>query len=234
MIRPTSRPAVHPFSLARLLACLLLLSPLPALADQHEDTENTEQGEEQDDGPDYSRAGFYVGGGLTYATDLYEDEVEDQVGFGVDIDDTLGANVRVGARFFRIVGLELQYEWLDSYDIKVPNAGGRAKVDTQTVTLNLKLYLPIRRFQPYVLGGIGYQRYELDSNFFNGTVQAKQDDYELAGRAGAGFDLYITEHVVFFAEGSAVLSDAKIRIPTISDVDKLFYAGGQAGLMWRF
>ena len=183
---------------------------------------------------DYSRAGFYLGGGATYATDLYEDEVQDQVGFNVDIDDSWGANARVGARFWRIVALELQYEWLDSYDIKIPNAGGRAKIDTQTATLNLKLYLPIKRFQPYVLGGVGYQRFELDGNFFNGTVQFKQDEYELAGRVGLGFDLYITKHLVFFAEASAVLSDAKIEIPVVADVDKLFYAGGQSGLMWRF
>ena len=221
MTRHTIQLAVHRFGVARLLACLLLLSPLSALADQHK-------------GPNYSRTGFYVGGGVTYATDLYEDEVKDQVGFRVDIDDTWGANARVGARFSRIVGLELQYEWLDSYDIKIPNAGGKAKADTQTVTLNLKLYLPIKRFQPYVLGGLGFQRYELDGNFFNGTVQFKQDEYEVAGRLGVGFDLYITENVVFFAEGSAVLSDAEIKIPTLSNVDKLFYAGVETGLIWRF
>ena len=221
MIRPTNRPVVLPFCLVRLLACLLLLSPLTALADQHES-------------PDYSRAGFYVGAGLTYATDLYEDEIQDQVGFGVDIDDTFGVNARAGARFFRFVGLELQYEWLDSYDIKIPNAGGKAKVDTQTATINLKLYLPIKRFQPYLLGGIGFQRYRLDGNFFNGVIQFEQDEYEMAGRLGVGFDLYVTENVVFFLEGSAVLSDAEIKIPTISNVNNLFYAGVETGLMWRF
>jgi opacity protein-like surface antigen len=224
MLRPTSRTAVHPFGLVRLLACLLLLSPLTALTALAD----------QDESPDYSRTGFYVGGGLTYATDLYEDEIQDQVGFAVDIDDTFGANARAGARFFRFVGVELQYEWLDSYDIKIPNAGGKAKVDTQTATINLKLYLPIKRFQPYLLGGIGFQRYELDGNFFNGTVQFKQDEYEMAGRLGVGIDLYFTENVVFFFEGSAVLSDAEIKIPTISNVNNLFYAGVETGLMWRF
>ena len=218
MIRLAIRGAASRFGLAPLFGCLFFLSSLPALADQ-------------DEGPDYSRTGFYLAGGATYATDLYEDEVEDQVGFNVDIDDGWGANARVGARFWRIVALELQYEWLDSYDIKIPNAGGRAKVDTQTATLNLKLYLPIKRFQPYVLGGVGYQRFELEGN---SVIPFKQDEYELAGRLGLGFDLYITKHLVFFAEASAVLSDAEIQIPGLSDVDKLFYAGGQSGLMWRF
>ena len=194
----------------------------------------------QAESPDFSRAGFYLGGGLSYATDLYEDEIEDALntGFGVDIDDTFGVNVRVGGRFFRFVALELQYEWLDSYDININNAGGRSRVDAQTFTGNLKLYLPIQRFQPYLLAGIGFQRYEIDNDYFNGTVRTQDDDIDLAGRLGLGFDAYLTEHVVFYAEGSAVLSDAEITLPPViagsDSVDGLFYAGFQSGLLWRF
>lgn len=188
--------------------------------------------------PDFSRTGFYVGGGFSYATDLYEDEISDALdtGFSVDVDDTFGFNARAGGRFFRFVALEIQYEWLDTYDIKIPNAGGRSQVDVQTVTGNLKLYLPIQRFQPYVLAGIGFQRYEIDNNYFNGTIRSQDDDYDLAGRVGLGFDLYLTEHVVFYAEGSAILSNATIDIPAAvgSDVENLFYAGFQSGLLWRF
>jgi len=207
------------------LALLTLSSPVLA-----------EQAGSDTEGPDFNRSGFYVGGGVTYATDLYEDEINDALntGFDVDIDDTFGANARLGGRFFRFVALELQYEWLDTYDIKVANAGGKSEVDTQTLTANLKLYLPIKRFQPYILGGIGFQRYEIDNNYFNNTVRFKQDDIELAGRVGLGFDLYITKNVVFYAEGSAVLSDAKLDIPIAGSVDKLFYAGFQSGLLWRF
>ena len=190
--------------------------------------------------PDFSRPGFYVGGGISYATDLYEDEIEDALntGFGVDIEDTFGVNTRVGGRFFRFVALELQYEWLDSYDINIDNAGGRSRVDAQTFTGNLKLYLPIQRFQPYVLAGIGFQRYEIDNNYFNGTVRTQDDDIDLAGRVGLGFDAYLTENVVFYAEGSAVLSNAKIDLPAVvsggDTIDNLFYAGFQSGLLWRF
>jgi opacity protein-like surface antigen len=195
-------------------------------------------GHAEEDGaePDFNRTGFYVGGGVAYATDLYEDEIEDALntGFNVNIEDTFGVDARLGARFLRFLALELQYEWLDEYDIKVANAGGKSKVDTQTVTANLKIYIPIKRFQPYVLGGIGFQRYEIDNNYFNGTVRFKQDDYDLAGRVGLGFDIYLTEHLVFYGEGSAVLSDAKLNIPLAGSVDKLFYAGFQGGLLWRF
>jgi opacity protein-like surface antigen len=192
--------------------------------------------EEQGVGPDYSRTGFYVGGGVAYATDLYEDEIEDALntGFDVDIEDTFGLDVRGGWRFLRFLAVELQYEWLDEYDIKVGNAGGKSKVDTQTVTANLKVYLPIKRFQPYVLGGIGFQRYEIEHNYFNGTIRLQQDDYDFAGRVGLGFDVYLTEHVVFYAEGSAVLSEAEIAIPIAGNIDNLFYAGFQGGVLWRF
>ncbi len=190
--------------------------------------------------PDFSRAGFYAGGGLSYATDLYEDEIEDALntGFGVDIDDTFGVNLRLGGRFFRFVALELQYEWLDSYDINIANAGGRSRVDAQTFTGNLKLYLPIQRFQPYLLAGIGFQRYEIDNDYLIGPFRSQDDDIDLAGRVGLGFDVYLTEHIVFYAEGSAVLSEAKIDLPPVvaggDTVDNLFYAGFQSGLLWRF
>ena len=190
--------------------------------------------------PDFSRSGFYAGGGLSYATDLYEDEIEDALntGFDVDIDDTFGVNARVGGRFLRFIAIEIQYEWLDSYDININNAGGRSRVDAQTLTGNLKLYLPIQRFQPYLLAGVGFQRYEIDNNYFNGTVQTQDDDIDLAGRVGLGFDAYLTENIVFYAEGSAVLSNAKIDLPPIvaggDSVDNLFYAGFQSGLLWRF
>lgn len=186
--------------------------------------------------PDYNRHGFYVAAGVAYASDLYEDEIEDALntGFDVNIDDTFGIDARVGARFAHFLALEIQYEWLDEYQIEIANAGGQAKVDTQTATANLKIYLPIQRFQPYVLGGIGFQRYEIRNNFFNGTVRLQQDDYELAGRLGVGFDLYLTEQLAFYAEGSAVLSEAEIRVPLLANVDNLFYAGFQGGLLWRF
>lgn len=179
---------------------------------------------------------MYVGAGLSYGTDLYEDEVDDALatGFEVNIDDTFGANARIGARVLPILAFELQYEWLDTYDIEIANAGGQSRVDVQTLTANVKLLLPIMRVHPYLLAGIGYQRYELDNNYFTGSVQFKNDEYALAGRVGLGFDLYLTESLVWYAEGTAVLSDADVRIPAAGQIDNLFYAGFQTGLLWRF
>lgn len=202
-------------------AFALLLCTTPAGAQEH----------------DYSRAGLYVGGGFSYATDLYEEEIEDALasGVSVDIEDSFGVNARMGARFFRFIALEIQYEWLDDYDIKIPSAGGLSNIGVHTLTGNLKVYLPIQRFQPYVLAGVGFQRYEIDSNYLSGAIISQDDDYVLAGRVGLGFDAYLTEHVVFYAEGSVVLSNASINLPQpAGTVDNLFYAGFQSGLIWRF
>lgn len=189
--------------------------------------------------PDYDRLGVYVGAGFSYSTDLYEDEIEDvlNTGFGVDVDESVGANARVGLRLLPFAAIELHYEWLDTYDIEIRNAGGQSSVDVQTLTANLKLYLPIQRFQPYVFAGIGYQNYEIDNDYFNGTVVTQDEDIDVAGRLGAGFDVYLTERIVFFLEGSAVLSNAEVELPAVissSSIDKLFYAGGQTGLLYRF
>lgn len=197
-------------------------------------------GAAQAQAPDYGRAGFYIGGGFSYATDLYEGEIEDALpsGFQVDIDDNFGANARAGFRISSFFALELQYDWIDTYDITVTNAdvSGQSAIDVQTLTANVKLYLPIQRFHPYMLAGIGYQRYQIETSSSPETVRFESDDYVLAGRLGLGFDVYLTEHVLFYAEGSAVLSDATVNIPIdgAGEVDNLFYAGLNTGFLWRF
>ena len=189
--------------------------------------------------PDYGRFGAYLGAGFSYSTDLYEDEIDDALGtgFSVDVDESVGANARLGLRLLSFAAIELQYEWLDTYDINIPNAGGQSSVDVQTLTANLKLFLPIRRFHPYLLAGIGYQNYELEHDYFNSSVVSQDEEIDLAGRLGLGFDVYLTESVVVFLEGSAVLSNAEVRLPsavTSSTIDNLFYAGVQTGLLYRF
>jgi opacity protein-like surface antigen len=189
---------------------------------------------------DFSRMGFYLGGGASYSTDLYEDNIEDAVfGLKVDIEPTPGANARVGLRFLEFLGVEAQYEWLDEYDVDVAYLGfkGSAEVKQQTLTANLKIYpIPFWRIQPYILGGIGFQRFVFDGRIAGGLVTLEEKDTALAGRAGAGLDVYITEHIVIYGEGSVVFTDTKIDIPPAfgSDVDDIFTAGGQVGLMWRF
>jgi len=191
---------------------------------------------------DFSRAGFYLGVGGSYTTDLYENEIEDAIavpGVSVDVESTPGVNARAGLRFLKFLAVELQYEWLDEYDIDVSFAGlgGTLEVKQQTLTANLKIYpIPAWRLQPYILAGVGFQRFELDGSVAGGLFIASEDDTALAGRAGAGLDIYLTEHIVIFGEASVVFTDLEIGLPAAigSNVDNIFYVGGQAGLMWRF
>jgi len=189
---------------------------------------------------DFTRMGFYLGGGASYSTVLFEDRLEDAVpNLAVDIDPTPGANARVGLRFLRFLAIEAQYEWLDPYDVDATYLAfrGSAEIKQQTLTANLKLYpIPVWRIQPYLLAGVGFQLFELDGNIAGGLVSLHEKDTALAGRAGVGVDVYLTRNLVIYGEGSAVFTDTEIHIPAAfgSNVDNLFTAGGQVGLMWRF
>lgn len=188
---------------------------------------------------DFSRLGVYLGVGGTYATDLYEDEIEDSLnGVKANVDPTGGVNARLGVRFLKVLALEAQYEWLSPYDVSLRVSGfgklGTVEVEQHTLTGNLKLYLPIWRIQPYALAGIGLQR--IDLNASGGLGGISDTETALAGRAGAGVEIYLSEHVVLYGEGAVVLTDEKLNVPSAlgKDIDHIFYAAGQAGLMWRF
>ena len=53
-----------------------------------------------------------------------------------------------------------------------------------------------------------------------------------AARAGLGFDLYLTKHIVVNAQGSVVVTT--LKEPDIGDVDDLNYMAFTAGLQYRF
>jgi opacity protein-like surface antigen len=206
-VRPTSR-----------LLCLALLGALlaaPASAG------------------DYSRFGLYLGGGGSYGTDVFTDEIANSFNVPVDVDDTFGANARVGLRLFAPLALELQYEWLSEYDIEILGFDAFS-LEQQALSANLKLYLPIWRVQPYLLAGVGFVHYELEDSVPG--IDLSADDTVLAGRFGGGAEVYLTRHLALYGEGAVVLTAAEIDIdiPGVSDVKGLHYVSAQAGLIIRF
>lgn len=197
--------------------------------------------------PDYARSGFYVSASGLYITDLYEDEIENltlgSLGVTAAIDPSFGFGVRVGGRFLRIVALELDYEWVDEYDIDLglPGFGNVARVELQqqTFTANLRLFAPLGRFQPYVLAGIGFQRLgaKTRSTVPALNLSSVDDETVLAGRVGLGFDLYLTEQVALYSEGLVVLTNEEVDIVTplgTQTVENIFYAGIRWGAKLRF
>ena len=191
---------------------------------------------------DFSRPGLYASIGGVYAVDLYEDEIEDALGSDllVDIDESQGIAARVGMRLLSALAVELQYEWVDEYDINIDSASSAANATValtqHTLTANLKLYLPIWRVQPYLLAGVGFQRLEADGvgQFAGFSLRDQQADTALAGRVGLGLEVYLTEHIALFGEGLVVMTDERLELATGGDIENIFYAGGSAGLVYRF
>lgn len=173
---------------------------------------------------------------------MYEDEVEDAIGNGVnvDIDDSFGLSARIGGRFLRALAVELHYEWIDENDVDLSSgattASGKIRLSQHTLTANAKVYLPFWRVQPYILAGVGFQRLEADAKARLGSLalRDKQSDTALAGRLGLGLEVYVTEHIAVFGEGLVVLTDERVGLPNGDEIDHIFYAGGSAGLVYRF
>lgn len=177
----------------------------------------------------FSRPGMYVGAGVTYATDIFEGQLEDAVGFPVDVDPSLGAHGVLGYRVLPFLAGEIQYEWVDEFSIAVSGVDSAA-LEAQALTGNLKLYLPLWRFQPYFLAGAGFARWKIEDKLGFGF---SDDDISFAGRAGLGMDVYLTRNIVVNGGANVLLSNQSVALP-MGDVDYLFYVSAGGGLQYRF
>jgi opacity protein-like surface antigen len=168
-----------------------------------------------------------------------------------DLDESFGANALLGYRIWSWFALELQYEWVDEYDIKgsaeffippsglIPLSGKLYSIEGHTLTANTKWIIPFWRIQPYLLLGGGVAMSDVSkgslADDFTTVLGADIDDgthLKPAARAGLGLDLYITKHIVVNAQASAVLTT--LKNPDIGDIDDLNYMSFAAGLQYRF
>ena len=211
-----------------------------------------------DDAPDsdpFDRPGFYIGGGGTYQfnafssriEDVIEDEVDDALpGANADfnLDESGGFNALLGYRIWSWFALELQYEWVDEYDIDgsidapVPVSGKLYSIEGHTLTANTKWIIPFWRIQPYFLIGGGAAMSDVSTGNLAAALTALGADIDdgkhlkPAARGGLGLDLYITEHILVNAQASVVVTT--LQNPDIGDVDDLNYMSFAAGLQYRF
>jgi len=214
-----------------------------------------------DDDP-FDRPGFYVGLSGVFQTNIFEKDLEDLlqdaaddafpgagVQVGLSIDDSGGLSALLGYRAFSFFALELQYEFVDEYDIDGsvsgggPGTGGSGSIYSitgHTLTANAKFIIPFWRIQPYLAIGGGFSAWEIDRGPIAVIVETLEPDIRVrngtevdgAGRLGLGLDIYLTEHLVLNAQGQVVVTT--LKEPNLNDIDDLNYLGFAAGLQYRF
>jgi hypothetical protein len=154
--------------------------------------------------------GLYLQGqgsyGILATANDAEDAAEDVANLGeptnTTTDDAWGAGGRLGWRVMKYLAIEGQFEIFGKYEFDHDSAVGEEQTNLRflTGTLNLKGYLPINRFQPYVLVGGGYANAKID------PPNNKSDNrHGGAARFGVGADLYGNERVGVFTEAAYVL-----------------------------
>jgi opacity protein-like surface antigen len=181
---------------------------------------------------EFARSGPYIGVGASYGFNLLESSFDDVLGDDVDVDDTWGANARLGYRVLSWFAVEAQYEYLDNFEVSIDDFR-LADLKAQTISGNLRFIVPIRRFQPYLVMGAGATFFDLDDNQVPGL---DVDNSSFSGRIGLGFDVYVTRHIVVGIGADAVLSTAEVTDEFFSgdSSGSLSYIAVHAGLAYRF
>ncbi len=182
---------------------------------------------------EFKRSGLYLGvGGLYTQNSLLENQLEDLSPLGIKIDDSGGVSAQFGYRAFSFLAAELEYDYVTPYDL---GAAGTtiASLESHLLTANLKAILPIWRFQPYLLGGVGFINWDIDDKLGAGIGR---NDTDLAGRVGGGVDLHLTSRIALNVGADVVFSNTSLdtSLPGSKDLSWLGYISVGAGLQYRF
>ena len=203
-------------------------------------------------GDDYARTGIYVGANFAGAwypevkddvddaieppppalVDLY-DQCKPQKCFGgtIDTENPLGFGAQVGYRFHPHLAGEVELQWFSKAKTDHTYGSGVNKntvtiirVETLTLTGNVKGYLLTGRIQPFLLAGAGLMHFNAKDKFDFGIIKNKGDGF--AARFGAGIDFYLNKNIVAVLQGGYVLP--------VGPADGLDFVSWSAGLQYRF
>jgi opacity protein-like surface antigen len=174
---------------------------------------------------DYARPGFYVGADMVGGsyTEI-EDELEDAVPVGIDVDTAIGFDAYAGYRLHPNVALEAEFELLPETDIEASGFGTFAEIETWTLTGNAVVYVLTGRIQPFALIGLGVMQAEVEDTVGLGV---DEDEAGFAVRFGGGVDIYVTENV-------AVSVGVDYVLPGDDDLEDTDYVSYGGGAMLRF
>jgi opacity protein-like surface antigen len=137
-------------------------------------------------GDDHGRTGFYVAvGGFRGFEDF------DTAGSTIRAKDSdIGFVVRGGVRIADPFAVEVSLEDARGYNLE--QGSSSLDVDIASVVAQGKWFFATGMLQPYLLGGVGWARADVDDRDFDGTAAFY--------RVGAGVDLYLSSSIALFGE----------------------------------
>jgi len=179
--------------------------------------------EAEDDG-----LGTYLAAGFVWGHEQFND-----VGTR-DVDDSPGFSAWVGQRLAPWAGVEVQWEYIDDFEVKNLGAyGSNGHVQVNHLTLNARLN-PLaggkgelaRRVQPFVKLGAGFGYLEIEDTYGKLT-----DDATFTLRGGAGIDWMLTPRFAIVTATDYVYPTTRINGITTSYVSATLafqyrYGGG--------
>jgi len=151
-------------------------------------------------GNDYASPGTYLGGALALGFENFSGPSTSGVSTSGDFDTGVGFDFWVGGRLMRFLSLEAQLQYIPG--VKSNNTSAEFK--PLIYTTNLKGYLPLGRFQPYGLIGIGGMTLFVDSTGPN------VDQSDFIAKFGAGLEFYITEKIAAVAGWNYILGTGRL------------------------
>jgi opacity protein-like surface antigen len=201
------RIRMRPIALAlatTLAVGLATVGPLHAQQDVEIEVEVEEEGDLSDlgtrpRGPQapailYGAEGFYGIVAGTYGVEDFKNlknDIEDDLAEAVDFDNTLGFNLRGGYRWHHHLATELEWEWLDTFDLEKTSASGGVG-EVWSITANQKAFLSTGRFQLFLLFGGGLYGVA-DAEVAGDNEEPQGQGFGM--RAGTGFNYYFTEQL---------------------------------------
>jgi opacity protein-like surface antigen len=150
----------------------------------------------------WGQTGFYgVIGGTYAAEDLknVKSQIKTQLnGDTVDFENSGGLNLRAGYRWHPHVATELEYEWVDNFQLTNTTQASAKLENIWSLTANAKAFISTGRFEPYAIFGLGY--YRVGSTSERHIRVHLPDTGDFGMRAGAGIDFFIIDHLAIETE----------------------------------
>jgi len=181
---------------------------------------------------DYAKPAWYLSVAGTFDAHLFDSDLKNLTDGDVTLDNAWGMDFKFGRRFNKWFSLEAEYEFVNGFDLKFDDIK-ILSVQANTLTGNVKFHWPIQRFLPYVMIGMGGTWYNIKDEV--GLGIGFDSDLALAGRAGGGIDIFITENWAINTSYTIVVTTFDLTNPTKPDnISDVHYGAFQIGVAYYF